>query len=624
MQLLGLGLAPLLAVLAVASVLTIALYLLRLRRRRVAVPFIPLWESLISERQSSRLFSRLKHVLSLLLALAIVALLTFALGDPRLRAELASTRHVIVLVDAGVTMRATDVKPDRLHVALDRAREIARAAGPNLRVLVAQMDASTTPLTTLGAERRELERALDQIQATDLPTDYARAYRFAIDVLRGRSRPEIVLLSDAPATPDAALAQAITRAGIRVSFAAIGRRGDDVGITQFAVRRYPLDKNRGELLLELTSASKHREDVELTLLGDGAPMDVQHIAIEPGQSTRRVYDDVTGVSRTLEARIRVAGDHDDLAADDRAFAVLPEKRRSRVLCVSEGDRYLEAALLLDEYLDVDVITPAAYRSADGYDAVIFERFVPDTPPPAPAFYIAPAGTGAGQPLEVAGTLERPFFDKLDREHPIMRFIALHDVNIASAQQLRPEPGDHVLGADARGPLLVAGERNGRRFAVLGFDVRDSDLPLRVAWPLLLINVIDWFTSDAAEHDATASVGETVALALPAGVASARVRSPAGDERTLVARDGRIVMAPALAGFHRVTWDGGERLVAVNLAASTRRDLTPLQHLVAPPVTARPPEIEAAAFSRPPWALLLALALLLVTVEWWTYHRRWTI
>jgi hypothetical protein len=624
MQLLGLGVAPLLAVLAVASVLTIALYLLRLRRRRVAVPFIPLWESLISERQSSRLFSRLKHVLSLLLALAIVALLTFALGDPRLRAELASTRHVVVLVDAGVTMRATDVKPDRLHVALDRAREIVRAAGPNLRVLVAQMDASTTPLTTLGAEHRELERALDQIQATDLPTDYARAYRFALDVLRGRSRPEVVLLSDAPATPDAELAQAITRAGIRVSFAAIGRRGDDVGITQFAVRRYPLDKNRGELLLELTSASKHREDVELTLLGDGAPIDVQHIAIEPGQSTRRVYDDVTGVSRTLEARIRVAGDHDDLAADDRAFTVLPEKRRSRVLCVSEGDRYLEAALLLDEYLDVDMITPAAYRSADGYDAVIFERFVPDAPPSAPAFYIAPGGTGAAQPLEVAGTLERPFFDKLDREHPIMRFIALHDVNIARAQQLRPEAGDRVLGGDARGPLLVAGERNGRRFAVLGFDVRDSDLPLRVAWPLLLINVIDWFTSNASEHDATASVGETVAFALPAGIASARVRSPAGDERTLVASDGRIVLAPSLAGFHQVTWDGGERLVAVNLAASTRRDLTPLRHLVVAPVTAQPPEIEAAALSRPPWVLLLALALLLVTVEWWTYHRRWTI
>src|SRR6185369_1496280 len=106
-------------------------YLLRLRRRRVTVPFIPLWESLISERQSSRLFARLKHVLSLLLALAIVGLLTFALGDPRLRAELASARHVVVLIDAGVTMRASDVKPDRLHVALDRAREITRAAGPN-------------------------------------------------------------------------------------------------------------------------------------------------------------------------------------------------------------------------------------------------------------------------------------------------------------------------------------------------------------------------------------------------------------------------------------------------------------------------------------------------------------
>ena len=303
---------------------------------------------------------------------------------------------MVVLIDAGVTMRASDVKPDRLHVALDRAREITRAAGPNLQVLVAQMDASTTPLSTLGAERRELERALDQIQPTDLPTDYARAYRFAIDVLRGRSRPEIVLLSDAPAAPDAELAQAITRAGIRVSFAPIGRRGDDVGITQFAVRRYPLDKNRGELLLELTSASSHREDVELTLLGDGAPIDVQRLAIEPGKSTRRVYDDVTGVSRTLEARIQVAGDHDDLAAERsrvrRAAREAPQPRAVRERRRSLPRGRAAARRIPRRRHDRAVRVPLAQKATTPSSSSASCR---TRRPSAPAFYIAPDGSGSG-------------------------------------------------------------------------------------------------------------------------------------------------------------------------------------------------------------------------------------
>ena len=59
MQLVGWSLLQLLAVLGAASAVTVALYLLKLRRRAVPVPFIALWESLLADRQSSRLFSRI-------------------------------------------------------------------------------------------------------------------------------------------------------------------------------------------------------------------------------------------------------------------------------------------------------------------------------------------------------------------------------------------------------------------------------------------------------------------------------------------------------------------------------------------------------------------------------------
>ena len=39
------------------------------------------------------------------------------------------------------------------------------------------------------------------------------------------------------------------------------------------------------------------------------------------------------------------------------------------------------------------------------------------------------------------------------------------------------------------PLLVAGRRAGRRFLALGFNPRDSDFVLRVAWPLFVLNVM---------------------------------------------------------------------------------------------------------------------------------------
>jgi hypothetical protein len=623
MELLGLTLVQFLGLLGAASALTVALYLLRLRRRRVSVPFIALWESLLADRRSSRLFSSLRHLLSLLLALLVVALLTLSFADPRPRSADSSARSAVMLIDAGVTMQASDVVPSRLGAAIAEARKLVRSAGTGRYLLVAQMDASVTPLSPMSGERHVLEQALEQVSATDLPTDHERAYRFALDVLDGRPGAELIVISDTALAPDPAVTRALERARIAVSHVPIGRRSDDVGISAFAVRRYPLDKNRSELLVELYSASPHTEDVELTLLGDGVPIDVQRMRLPARESVRRVYDDVTGVAHTLEARLSLPGDHDDLAADDRAYAALPERRRSKVLCVSAANLYLQAALLLDEYLDVDVVAPAAYTAADGYDAVIFDRFVPKEPPVAPAFYIAPSADSAG-PLAVTGELERPLFDALRNKHPILRFTALRDVNVSRAVLVKPAPGDTVVAADARGPLIVAGERAGHRFAALTFDVRESDLPLRVAWPLIVLNTLDWFTASEHDYVSASSVGRPIRVELPPGTRKVRLREPGGGERELPVSSGEVVLTPSRAGFYRLDVDGTPRYLAVNLAEATRRDLTPQRRLLVGARAAPRPEAPGPGLAQPPWALLAAAALLLLCAEWITFHRRWTV
>ena len=80
---------------------------------------------------------------------------------------------------------------------------------------------------------------------------------------------------------------------------------------------------------------------------------------------------------------------DSLPADNHAYALLPERRRAKVLVVTEGNTYLEAALLLDEYLEVTDATPKTYplkRNAAKYDVIIFDRVTPTDPAPTHALY----------------------------------------------------------------------------------------------------------------------------------------------------------------------------------------------------------------------------------------------
>src|SRR3954465_16027643 len=189
----GIPLQTLIQVGALAGAIVVVFYILKLRRRPVAVPFSKIWTRILRDKEARSLFSQLKRLLSLLLQLALLALLLLALGDPRSAVNLVEGRSIIVLVDASASMQATDVAPSRIDAARERVRSMVRGLSGSDRMLIAQMDAAATPLTTMTGEIAELEAGVAAVKATDASADFARALRFASDSLRGLSSPEIIV-----------------------------------------------------------------------------------------------------------------------------------------------------------------------------------------------------------------------------------------------------------------------------------------------------------------------------------------------------------------------------------------------------------------------------------------------
>src|SRR5688500_20252519 len=94
----GVPLATLLSIRAAAAALVVVFYILKLRRRPVAVPYSRIWERILRDKEATSLFSQLKRILSLLLQLALLALLLLALGDPRRAPSISEGRNVVVLI----------------------------------------------------------------------------------------------------------------------------------------------------------------------------------------------------------------------------------------------------------------------------------------------------------------------------------------------------------------------------------------------------------------------------------------------------------------------------------------------------------------------------------------------
>lgn len=675
MILAGLSLAQLAAIFGAAAVFATALYILKLRRRTVAVPFSRLWEKILRDKEATSLFSRLKRLLSLLVQLALLALLVFALGDPRAAATLIKGRNLVVIVDASASMQATDVPPakNRLEAAKEEVKKVIRGLGGSDRMLIAQMDAAITPLGPTSSDTSELERALDSIKPTDARADFPRALRFATDSLRGVENAEIVVVSDGR------LGEAVDASGkvhlgddIKLSYLPIGRGVRNVGITAFSVRRYPLDKSRYEVMLEVTNTGPETEDIELSLFADpragdandkGQLVDLTKLRLKPGERLPRFYPNLSGASRALEARLApLANSVDELPADDHAYALLPERRRAKVLVVSPGNTYLEAALLLDEYLDVQLASPREYAekiapSGQRHDVIIFDGATPADPPRAHAIYLDPRGPGS--PVKVENELKSPGFDKIERKHPIVRWTALDDVNIARGRKLVPQPGDKVVGASVDGPILVTGQRGGLKFVAMGFDVRDSDLPLRVAWPLLLLNSVNFFTDEDSQYISSFRTGDVWRVPVVTQTGQARLKTPSGNELLVPVHEGRAVYLGEHAGFYELAGaegfdptkgldtvspdapppsakdapPGGEAsggaptttaAFAANLLDAEESAIEPAKELIVDGKKAGTLSGFQIGVRREIWIYLLIAAIILTAIEWITYHRRITV
>lgn len=658
----GLPFATLLGIFGAVGAGVLVLYILKLRRRVVSVPFSPLWQRILKDKEATSLFSKLKRLLSLLLQLALLALLVLALGDPRAAESVLKGKATVVLIDTSASMQATDVDPslrDRIGAAKEQVKKMIRGLGGADRMLIAQMSATVTPLGPMSGDTSELERMLDHVQITDTRADFSRALRFAVDSLQKVDNGEIVVVSDGELGAARDASGEVKLGDVHcerdaderfkaqnpklhpcLSFVKVGSSNRNVAITQFSVRRYPLDKSRYEVMLEVTNTGPENEDVELSLLGDGTLVDVMKLRLKPGERLPRFYPSLSGASRTLEAKIApLEGSVDSLPADNHAYALLPERRRAKVLVVTEGNTYLEAALLLDEYLEVTEATPKTYaqkRSLAKWDVIIFDRATPADPPTTHALYIDPRGPGS--PVKVdEKELKQPGFDKIERKHPVVRYTALDEVNIAVGHKLVPETGDKAIGiSEGNAPILVAGTRKGNKFVAIGFDIRESDLPLRMAWPLLLLNTINWFTDEDSNYLSSFKTGDVWRVPVAGNGTTATLKLPNGSTQLVPIHEGRAVYLGDRAGFYELTVapetvtapvpDETPNVTsfAANLLDVDESTIAPLDTLTVDAHDAAPPAGSKAGVRREWWIYLLIAAAILTALEWATYHRRLTV
>ena len=533
--------------------LIVGMYLLRLRRPTTVVSSTLLWTRLVSDVEANAPWQRLRRSLLLLLQLLLVIALALLAARPFLERPAGLARDIVLVVDASASMAATDVAPTRLEAAKDAASDALRGlpAGGKVSVIVAGRTARVvaTGSTDLGRVRQ----AIAGIGPTTAAGDLGDALALASALAAQSGDAEIVVATDA------ALAQVpTTRVDAPVRVLPVGRERRNQAIVALAIRTAPSGLTKSAFI-SVANLDIEGARTRLQVYGDGVLLDSRDLRLAAQARADVVVDDITqqGARRVDVIEVRLVppdpnGRPDQLAADDRAWAVVPADETKQVLLVSDGDPYLETALSYLPQVELYGRKPAEYPTTTGLDQfelIIFERYLPPTLPSTPTLAIAPPRTS--ELGRVTGDLEGPGIGSLSLDEPVLRYVDLSTLHIAAARELvLPEWARTVIPGPKGAPLLYAGERAGIRTAVLAFEPRQSDLPLQVAFPILLANLTGELFGGSGAPPEAVQPGEPVTLPVAPGATGIRVARPDGTT---------VDLAPGTLGGRSVTFSQTEQL-----------------------------------------------------------------
>jgi hypothetical protein len=605
---------------AALAIPIIIFYILKIRLRRVPVSTTLFWEQIFEEKKPRSLWETLRHLLSLLIQLAILGLVVLALGEPFFRREILEARRVVLVVDNSASMNATDVPPRRLAKAKQEGETIIN--GLRFRDEMAIVAAGTQPQVVCGltGHQRTLREALRSIPTTDGPTRVSEAVELARRLLVDQKNRQVVLLTDGAFDGAEALVKEND-----VQVVAIGKRTGNVGLTRFQVRRSLLDPVGYEILAEVANASDEKVETRLEIDLAGNVVDVVPLTLEPGATWSHVFEKTSTEGGKLTATIQRP---DALRADNQAWAILPHREIRPVTLVTDGNLFLEKVFEANPLVRLSVVREPPSGPLPGALTVL-HRKVPAKIPAGPVLVIEP--TSSSDLWQIGETVENPIVTQQDRDSPLMSHVRLDNVLMPEARKLTIATKDPVktLAASLGGePLYLAIDRPAGKVLVLTVNLDKGDLPLQTAFPILVANALGWFSGNKGELREAVAAGALAEFDLPRS-GTYVLQRPDGPTQPLPSQGIKMTLGPldhcgvwsvrrrgeAQAEKTRETEPDFE--VACNLASRRESDLRPPKDW-----TPKAPEVQGGFGGRPLWYGLIIGAWALVTAEWFLYQRRW--
>ncbi len=575
-----------------------------------------LWQQALQDLQASRPWQRLRITPLLLLQLLAALIIVFVLARPAIFTSSPISGDTIIILQTSASMQATDVAPTRFDEAKNQIANFIDAIGPDDQLSLLTMARTPQVLIANTQDKSQLLAALQRAQVTNQDADLEQALSLASSLAAGHSNAQVIVIGDGHVLPpDQQLALPFP-----VRYLRIGTNAPNVALQALAARTI-----QGNLTAQaqIANYSPQTRAIPVALYADGHLVSVQTLALPAGATGTLQWTTLTSNTHLLHAHVL---SQDAMTVDHDAWAIVGASMRGRVLLVTNGNTFLQAALRLQTNIDLYATTPAHYITATGtgYDLTIFDGYVPPTLPDGDLLFLNPP-TGSytfgkvGPDMHVSGISSGNDLTNLLTNVDLSTIHSLR-----ATHQITPALWAQPIITAPETALFVAGQQGNRRIAALGFDLHDTDFPLQPSFPVFIYNLMNWFLPSPVGENGQVAAGTSVTIQTWPGADQVTITSPNHKTTTVAPPFPAIPFDQTnQTGIYHVTQrvHGQERAgdFVVNLFDPLQSRLAPatsLPVIATNNITGINNGVPRTLHEIWPW--IAALLLLVLCLEWWIF------
>ena len=540
----------------------ILLYMLKKQNKKKVVSSTFLWQEICETTYADKPWQKLRSHILLILQIIAMILLTLALMTPHMPWGEVYYKNVIFVVDHSASMNAKYEEDTRLEAAIKWIEHYIEKSKQEFKGSVITAGSKPNLLLSRSGNRESLLSAIHDIKPTYEVTCNEEAIQLAKSLGQSMEEDyEIIVLTD----------KKIETVDEHTRCIYFGASKPNGAITLMSHQNLETGMM---VLIQVTNKGNTAFSSDVSLYAEDKLLDVQEVTLLAGESATLRFKLENSEALDYDYLKGELAIKDALPEDNTYYYVQNQSKGKKILLVTEGNLFLEKALMTVEECELYKTTDISLIESDDYDLyVIDKQEISELPSKGNILLIGCDLEKEIENIPLSGACKIEAEEaNLPTYLKNLNFIA----SDANGYKL-PYWAKSLLQADGKSVAFI-GERNGQKISGLGFDLWNSDFALKSEFPLLMYYLVDELLDTSRINKVNVTSGEEVMIRQKGMGEKIKVTTLSGEN--IPVNDNRFNTNNYL-GIYEVEIEQGEQIkeleeqnrIAVNYPSNLESDLS---------------------------------------------------